>query len=226
VVSNPIAITLFRWLPNRAGLQTRHGIPPNAVVVFGRVAVEKNLEVAVAAFDRLCRLSPIHAPPHLVIVGDGPAAEAVRADMAARGLADRLIWKGVQRGTALVEILNACTVSLITSQSETQSMTLLQSMACGLPVVAVRAGGLPEYVHHEETGLLTEARDPSAIATALDRLLRDPALAERLSHAGQAHVARYAPEAIAESFVRLYTSCRRAKTPLSTLLADIARGRD
>ncbi len=227
VVSNPIAGALFRPLSNRPALQTHHGIPPNAVLLFGRVAVEKNLEVAVAAFDRLCHLSTHTAnQPHLVIVGDGPAADALRADIAQRGLSDRLIWKGMQHGGGLAEIINACAVSLITSQSETQSMTTLQSMACGVPVVAVRAGGLPEYVRHEETGLLAEARNPTAIAAALHRVLSDPALANSLGRAGQAHVAQYAPETIAETFVTLYRSCRRVKTPLSTLLADIARGQD
>ncbi|MGZ8441525.1 MAG: glycosyltransferase, partial [Candidatus Deferrimicrobiaceae bacterium] len=52
--------------------------------------------------------------------------------------------------------------------------TLCEAMACGKPVVGTRKGGIPEGIEEGETGFVVEARDPGAIAAALDDILRDP----------------------------------------------------
>jgi len=222
VVSNPIVSDIFRPLSNRNALKQRHAIPPQAVLLFGRVALEKNLDVALSAFAHLARRRDVS----LVVVGDGPAADMFRAAVAANGLSQRVIWKGLRRGVDLAEIINACDVYLITSHSETQSMTTLQAMACGVPVVAVRAGGLPEYVANGQTGLLVEPDDVPALAGALETILSSPDLAQKLALAARAKVAQYAPEIIAKTFFTLYRSAGAVITPLSPTLADATRGRD
>lgn len=222
VVSNPIEIDLFRPLTNRDALKKKHAIPQQAVLLFGRVATEKNLEVALAAFAELVTLRDAV----LVVAGDGPAAEVFKTALTALGLEDRLLWKGVRRGQDLVEIINACDAYVITSQSETQSMTTLQTMACGVPVVAVRAGGLPEYIHDGKTGVLIEPGDAHGVALALDHILSAPQDAEALTVAARAEVAQFAPIAISKTFLALYKSTGVLVTPLSSSLADAARGRD
>lgn len=200
VISNPINTTLFQPLADKAALKHKHGLSRPAVLLFGRVAVEKDLTTALAAFARVADSAD------LVVVGDGPARPAFEAAVADRGLTTRLHMKGVRRGAELVEMINACDAFLISSRSETQSMTTLQSMACGLPVVAVEAGGLPEYVRHGETGLLFPPGDDAAAAAALSSLLGDPGLAAQLGERGRRSIAAYTPDAIAEAFLSLYRS--------------------
>jgi glycosyltransferase involved in cell wall biosynthesis len=68
------------------------------------------------------------------------------------------------------------------------SNSLLEAMAAGRPVVATRVGGNPEVVVDGETGLLVPPREPRALADAVLRLLRDPALAGRLGEAARRRV--------------------------------------
>ena len=85
------------------------------------------------------------------------------------------------------------------SRDEPFGMALIEAMACGLPVVASRVAGPSEIVDDGRTGLLVEPGDAAALATAIERLVRDPDLARQLARAGQAHVrATYTAERLVE----------------------------
>jgi glycosyltransferase involved in cell wall biosynthesis len=110
----------------------------------------------------------------LRVVGDGPAQPALRA------LAEKL---GIQHQTEFLGLRNDVHELLATSDicvqpalAEAFGLTIAEAMACGCAVVASRVGGIPELVEHGRTGLLVEPGDEVALAAALDRLLRDPAL--------------------------------------------------
>ena len=74
---------------------------------------------------------------------------------------------------------------LNTSEVDNAPVTLIEAMALGLPIVSTRVGGLPYLLTHEENGLLVPSGTPEDLSAALERLLEDPALAERLSQAGR-----------------------------------------
>ena len=122
-------------------------------------------------------------PARLVLVGDGPDLSLVR-DLAARyGLSDRVLFLG---GIDDVEeIMAASDIALFPSESESFGLAALEAMACGLPVVASRVGGLPEVVQDGVCGYLCEVGDTSAFAVAVDRLLDDPAHRRQLGEAGR-----------------------------------------
>src|SRR5207253_5893997 len=69
-------------------------------------------------------------------------------------------------------------------------VALMEALATGVPVVASDLSGIPELVIPEQTGLLVPPGDAAALAAAIERLARDPRLAERLGAAGQAHIMR------------------------------------
>jgi glycosyltransferase involved in cell wall biosynthesis len=85
-------------------------------------------------------------------------------------------------------LLPGLTISVLPSHSEGLSNALLESMAAGVPVVATDVGGTAEALGHEETGLLIPAKQPQAIAAAVGRLLRSPALANRLGRTGRQRI--------------------------------------
>lgn len=199
VVSNPINIGLFRPLPGKDSLKKKFGMTKPTVLVFGRIAVEKNLLFALDVFSELKK----SIDAELVFVGEGP----YQSELAAKILRDSIPdvrFLGVHRGDDLVGLINAADVCLITSLVESQSMTTLQAMACELPIVAARSGAIPEYVHNGENGFLGEPGDASGFAKDLARVLGDRALANKLGTAGRKSVEVFSSSATADLFEKIY----------------------
>jgi len=89
-------------------------------------------------------------------------------------------------------------------KAEGLGLTLAEALLAGSAVVGTRAGGIPEVVDHEVTGLLA-AEDPLDLANQLERMLEDQPLRSRLTRAGKDHVLQtYAPEPAIERFLQLY----------------------
>jgi glycosyltransferase involved in cell wall biosynthesis len=104
---------------------------------------------------------------------------------------------------------DAADIYLNGSEIDNQPLSLLEAFACGLPVVTTNAGGIPDMVKHERTGLLVECGDYEALAREALRLLADPALAERITSAARAECRRYSWEAVRAQWLELYERCIR-----------------
>jgi glycosyltransferase involved in cell wall biosynthesis len=172
------------------------------VLAVGRFSREKGHVDLVRALAAMRRLAPALAVK-LVLVGEGPERARVAAEAHASGLAEHVIFAGhtneVRHFYAVAEVL------ALPSHSEGSPNVLLEAMAAGLPVVATRVGGVPEIATDGETALLVPPRDTAALASALARLLADPALASRLGTSAQSLViTRFSPEAYARSLVSIY----------------------
>ncbi|MCU7728463.1 glycosyltransferase family 4 protein [Actinoplanes sp. KI2] len=131
-------------------------------------------------------------PLELVVVGEIRPASLAAALIARHGLGGP---GGVVRSTGrisdadLVDELRAAEVAVVPSLFEGFSLPALEAMACGLPVVATTAGGLPETVGpHGEAALLVPPDDAEALATAIETLLDNPGLRDRLGTAGRRRV--------------------------------------
>ncbi len=117
-------------------------------------------------------------PARLLLVGDGPELPAVREHAARCGLAADVIYAGERRD--LAETVAAGDLFLLTSEHEGFGLAALEAMACGLPVVASRCGGIQEVVRDGQDGFLAPVGQVSALAAACVRLGRDPELRLRL----------------------------------------------
>jgi glycosyltransferase involved in cell wall biosynthesis len=124
----------------------------------------------------------------LDIVGDGPMHDEVHALAADLGLGDVVRFHGFRDDIGAV--LATADLFVLSSLSEGISITLLEAMAAGLPVVATDVGGNREVVLPEETGLLVPAGDAAALAEAMVAILTDPPRARRLGAGGLARVSR------------------------------------
>jgi N-acetyl-alpha-D-glucosaminyl L-malate synthase BshA len=118
----------------------------------------------------------------LVLVGDGPDLPLVREAAHRRGLSDRVRVLGEIPDAETITA--ACDVALFPSESESFGLAALEALACGVPVVAARVGGLPDVVLQGETGYLRPVGDTAGMAEDVARLLGDPALRERMGQAG------------------------------------------
>jgi glycosyltransferase involved in cell wall biosynthesis len=156
-------------------------------LVVSRLAPEKGIDVAIDA----CRMTGVP----LVIAGDGPELDALRA----RAADGDVRFVGRVDDGKLDRLRTAAALAIVPSRSaETFGMAAAEAMAAGVPVVASRTGALPELV--EEPGLV-DPGDPTALARAIKRLWGDAPAGER----GRARVRELcAPEAVADGLARIY----------------------
>lgn len=138
----------------------------------GRVAAEKNLR-------RLADLMSVVPDSRLVVVGDGPYRPALE-----RQLAGAAHFTGHLQGEALATAYASADVFAFPSLTETFGLVVLEAMASGLPVLAMRAGGVPDSVADGETGILCDPAVPDTWVAGARRLAGSPALRQALGRHG------------------------------------------
>jgi glycosyltransferase involved in cell wall biosynthesis len=131
---------------------------------------------------------------HLDLVGDGLIADELKGLVVECGLTGNVTFHGARPQPELVAFYEQATVFALAPAVQANGdrdgipNVILEAMACGTPVVTAAISGIPEVVVDNETGLLVPPDDPSALADALERLLSDPAEAERIGKGGEVAV--------------------------------------
>ena len=180
------------------------GVPHPRVLFAGRLADQKRPLDAVAAHA----LMP--SDVHLVVVGDGPLRERVRAAVAASPARDRVHLLGLAPHEQVPAHLAHADVFVLPSQYEELGSVLVEAMASGLPVVANRVGGIPALVRDGVTGRLVERGDVAGLAAALTDALTDRRTSRRTSEAARAHVdGAYSWPVLAERVHDVYAAVQR-----------------
>jgi len=174
---------------------------PDVVLMVGRLAPQKRPELAVRALELARRRRPAM---RLVVAGDGALEDAVVQLARDLRVADAIHMLGARDDVP--ELMAGAGCVLVTSAYEGCSLVVLEAMAAGVPVVAVRSGGIDEVVEHGVTGLVC-GEDPESVATALVQLADDPSLARRLgSRARRRASERYSRRLMARDLAVLYES--------------------
>jgi L-malate glycosyltransferase len=162
---------------------------------------EKGLDTLVAAYALAAREL---SNARLVLVGDGVCREGLEAQAKRLGIRERTIFLPARAEVA--SLLRGMDIFVLPSRSEALSNALMEAMACGCCAVASTAGGNPELVEHERTGLQFRVDDVEGLATQLRRLIEDPALRTRLAAEGQRFIeSRFSQEASALRMQEIYT---------------------
>lgn len=208
----PVAVsaTWARLLEEQAGLNavTVHhlGVPVAAIppwrghdgpefrlLFVGRLTEKKGLPVLLEAMRALVDAGRAVT---LRVAGDGPQVLAMRELIAALALGDHVTLLGNLTHAEILRLLAesdcfvAPSVTARNGDAEGIPVTLMEAMACGVPVVSTWHSGIPELVEDGVSGLLAPQRDPEALAQAIGRIMDDPDLRGRLAAAGQARVRR------------------------------------
>ncbi|MFN9605878.1 MAG: glycosyltransferase family 4 protein, partial [Planctomycetota bacterium] len=89
------------------------------------------------------------------------------------------------------EWLQAADIAVVPSREEPLGNATLEAMATGLPVIGTLTGGIPEMIETERTGLLVHVNDPDGLANGMQRLLKNPSLAQKLGQAGRIRCERH-----------------------------------
>jgi glycosyltransferase involved in cell wall biosynthesis len=183
VIHNGIGAAAFQSGKSKEAMRRELGVPLE-VPVMGIVARlahwgkgHRELFAAMAA------LKPPHMP-HALVVGGGVRRPEMEKLVQELGLAQQVHFLGTRFD--IPDLLAAMDIfALPGSHGEGISLSILEAMAAGLPIIASRVGGTPELIRHEETGLLVPVGDSQALAECLSRLLEAPAWARQLGDAAR-----------------------------------------
>lgn len=124
----------------------------------------------------------------LVVVGGGPLLQELKGMAEYEGLKS-ILFTGPR--SDIEQLIPDADVMVLPSVSESFGIALLEGMASGKPVVATNIGGIPELVN-EDVGILVEPKDPVALAEALDKLLKDPQMREKMGEMAQKRAMEFA----------------------------------
>lgn len=164
----------------------------------------KRVDAVVRVFAKVS--SRVNA--RLVLVGDGPELEPAIRLAEQLGVSARVRAMGAQ--DAIIPLLSVADVFLLPSAQESFGLAAAEAMACEVPVVASRVGGLPEVIDHGVTGYLYDPGDEDAMATAALELLTDRDLHHRMSVAARQSIAeRFCADRIVPMYEAYYERVRR-----------------
>ena len=190
-----------RFHPRHRSAGLRRALAPNGEVLIGfvgRLAVEKQVELLAVA----SRLPGVR----LVVIGDGPAAGALR-----RGLPDA-VFLGVRHGAQLARLYASLDVFAHTGPYETFGQAVQEAMASGLPVVAPAAGGPLDLVDHGRTGYLVPPFEAAGFTGAIAELAASPSLRREFGSAGRAAIEGRSWSAVGDELIGHY---RAVLTPIA-----------
>jgi len=216
-IPNGVDTDHFRPLPRqeRGAFRRALGLPKGCLVVFtGRLATEKNLDNLLQAWPRV---RAHRSDAQLAIVGSGEELTALLAKAESLGIADSVHFTG--ECTDVAPVLRSADAFVLPSSSEGLPISLLEAMACGLPVVATAVGGMRHVVEDGVTGGLVPSGDAHSLSEKL-LIAADPALADGWGvHARRHVIAQYSLQTEAETYLELYDHLTGFQTGSSLTLA-------
>ncbi len=160
------------------------------IIQAARLIPKKGILTSLRAFAQFLKSFP---SARFTIAGEGPQEAELRELAAGLGIAGSVDFAGFLDQPSLLAAFAKSHIFIHPSESlggdvEGIPNAMLEAMACGLPAVATRHGGIPEAISDGTNGLLCPERDPAALAQALLKLAQDPALYQALSSAGSSSV--------------------------------------
>ena len=198
----------------RARTTASRDLPLPRIVSVGRLVPFKGFDDLIDACAELARRRIDFVCD---IIGDGPLRETLQAKIEQLDLASRVNLLGSLSQGAVLEKLQAADIFALASTTDAQGATdvfptvILEAMASARPVVSTRLAGIPELVVDGQTGMLAPPGDSTALAQALEQLLRDPELRLRFGHAGRARIEQHfrIEQTVAPLIEMLERSCSR-----------------
>ncbi|MCS7076695.1 MAG: N-acetyl-alpha-D-glucosaminyl L-malate synthase BshA [Bacteroidia bacterium] len=160
----------------------------------------KNVDDIIRAFDLIRK----KIPAKLLLVGDGP--ERTNIERLCRELGNCGDIRFLGKQDAIEDILSISDLFLLPSSIESFGLAALEAMACGVPVVATRVGGLPELVKHGKTGYLIQEHDIQDLANKSLEILCNPSLHESFSQMAYQNALRFEKDRIVSEYEKLYQS--------------------
>ncbi len=194
IIHNGIDVTVFTP-PER-----KQGKTSNQILWVGRFVPGKGVECLISAFHILVRKNENY---RLTMVGEGPLKEKIKHKIRGLGLSQYIHFRDFIPNTELPDLYRNSDVFVLTSINEGVPLTILEAMACGVPVVSTKLPQLVNIVNG--CGLLVPVGNPESVADAVSTIATDRELAQKLGQIGRAKVVRdYSWEDTVEKTIELY----------------------
>jgi glycosyltransferase involved in cell wall biosynthesis len=204
IIVNGIDTGRYAPGPRSPEVRARLGAAPGRRLV-GIVARFSPVKNHAFLLDAFARLAPRVPDVDLALVGQGPLQGALEAQAAALGIADRVRFAGLAADTA--PVYRELDVFVLTSVSEGTSMSVLEAMATGMPIVATAVGGTPHLLEDGACGRLVPSGDVGALADALEAALAGGADTRAMAERARARtVAEFSHERMVDRYEALYRS--------------------
>ncbi len=162
-----------------------------------------------------------------LIVGEGPLQQDLQAQIDRAALGDCVRLLGPRSQTEVRELIAGARLFVLPcvpeagGGSDNLPTVIMEAMMCGVPVISTRLAGIPEMIQHGESGLLVAPRTPSALAIAIEQLLRDAVLAAKFSQRGRgAAIANFAIENTTRSLKHLLVRLGGVAPPAKAFALD------
>ena len=183
-IRNGIDLTRVKTTSSGAHLRKQLGISSSEFVIgsVGRLTQVKGLEYLIRAVST----NRGSQERKLVIVGDGPLRPALEGLARKVGVSGNVLFLGARND--VYDLMGVFDVLALPSLHEGVPMVLLEAMAMAVPIIASRVGGIPEIFDDEQGALLVEARDVDVLADAIETMVNDEVLRNRLRKAARARV--------------------------------------
>jgi glycosyltransferase involved in cell wall biosynthesis len=201
VLRNGVDLAMFSPR-DRAQARRCYGFDGTSLLSVGHLIPRKGHDLAIEALAHLPSVS-------LTIVGDGPEHGNLQRLARRLGVSERVRFLGQIAHEQLAELYSAADLTLLLSTQEGWANVLLESMACGTPVVATDAGGTPEVITTPVVGELVYRRDPRLVAQAIDAVLKRRAMPGEI----RAYAEGFSWEATTEGQLHLFDEVLHAREP-------------
>jgi glycosyltransferase involved in cell wall biosynthesis len=170
------------------------------VLGVGRLGRMKGFDLLIAAFAR----AGLDEDATLVIAGDGPERDALRAAAGAAGVGERVIFTGAVTQPEVAALMAGASLVAVPSRAESFGIAALEAWRAGAPLVMTRRGGAPGFMTDGRDAMLVDPEDTAALAEALRTLSGDPALRKRLAEGGARRVREFTWDRVVEGYEALY----------------------
>jgi len=166
-------------------------------VAIGRVIHRKGDDVLLRA------LAKMEQRVSLVMIGEGPVMDKLKALAADLGIEDRVMWLGYVDEQTKMDVLNVADGYVSAAEHEGFGIVFLEAMQYGLPIVATWEGGQTDFLRQERNALLVEPGREESLAKAMDRIVEDEELVRNMSENNKSDVRRFYWPEVAEKFERV-----------------------
>jgi sugar transferase (PEP-CTERM/EpsH1 system associated) len=205
VIHNGIDADCYNVKTDCREIRTKLGIDEttNVVGIVARLDPIKNHKCLIKAMKQVISEKPKTV---LLIIGDGPIRSGLEMLVSDLMLGRNIKFLGMRAD--IPELMAAMDVFVLCSRSEGLSITLLEAMAAGKPVVATNVGGNPELIEHGVNGLLVQPDDRDGLSKAIIACLNDKSKAETMGRAAQKKVSeRFTADNMIKKYEEIYGDC-------------------
>ena len=208
ILPNGVDLDQYQSLPSFEGFRARFDIPEGVPIILflARVNKIKGVDFLVSSFNLLRSAKP---DTFLVIVGpDDGYLQEVKNQVQELGIENQVRFTGYLDGDDKLQAYQAASVYVLPSAYEMFAITLLESLACGTPIIATDRCGLAEFVRQNDLGSIVNYGDVEGLKNEIVRILGNPVDVESRADYGREYVLKhFGWDRIADNWLKVYQSC-------------------